>query len=161
MWVSVYWLQEQCHMLKQSNKCDFTWNLQLCHTFGHKTRNTFQRNTAGSSLIWRHFGKGVSPRISSRRTKTCCNFTDFSDATALSDEGAHSQYFPEGGDLSVHHLLLLHRVSIQLLQVSFSKQRAETHHLLVPVKRAFTRYWELFNTAILPKRVRLCGHYST
>lgn len=54
------------------------------------------------------------------------------DATAASEQD--SQNFPEGGDLSVHHLSLFHRVAIQLQQVSFSEQRAETHHLLVPVK---------------------------
>lgn len=47
-----------------------------------------------------------------------------------------SQYFPQGCDLFVHHLLLLHRVSIQSLQVSFSKQRAQTHHLFAPVKHS-------------------------
>lgn len=45
-----------------------------------------------------------------------------------------SQYLPEGGDLSVHHLSFFRWVSVQLQQVSFSKQRAEAHHLLVPVK---------------------------
>lgn len=45
-----------------------------------------------------------------------------------------SQYFPQGGDLFVHHLFLFHSVSIKVLQVSFSKQRTKTHHLLVPVE---------------------------
>lgn len=61
------------------------------------------------------------------------------DAVSVYEEVADSQYFPECSDLSVHHLSLFHRVSIQLLQVSFSKQGAETHHLLVSMKHKFNR----------------------
>lgn len=50
------------------------------------------------------------------------------------EEVPDSQYFPEGSDLSVNHLSHFHRVSVQLLQVSLSKQGAQAHHLLVSVK---------------------------
>lgn len=53
----------------------------------------------------------------------------------IHDGAEDSQYLPQRGDLSVHHLFLLHRVSIQLQQVSLPEKRAQAHHLLIPARR--------------------------